>query len=341
MTVLPLPEANFHASDTSPSVNVEIDFSDDSTGTYDSWYWDFGDGSNSTVQNPSHTYTIVGNYTVSLTISNGCGSDTETKVDYIQVAPLSEANTVIVEAEADGTPLAVPIDWSWDSNSSADTTPFDVEDIPDGTELSLTAPAMHTQNYTFYVFDHWSVGATDYDPGDVDITFDVNGDLTAIVHYTQVISVHKTLDRCDNGLIGLPGYVVYDPNALPFKTSIYFGMTIMVNAFADGIDDIRVEDGIGADLAVTALRGGSYYYTEHPGKGKNSATKCVWELYDMDDGDWESLGISAWTATNPKGKQQYASPGEHTLNSGPKVFFTYDGQDYMLQGPSITVNVVK
>jgi len=92
ITVLPLPEADFHASDTSPSVNVEIDFLDDSSGTYDSWYWDFGDGTNSTVQSPSHTYTIVGNYTVSLTISNGCGSDTETKVNYIEVLPLPEAD---------------------------------------------------------------------------------------------------------------------------------------------------------------------------------------------------------------------------------------------------------
>ena len=341
ITVLPLPAADFHASDTSPSVNVEIDFFDDSTGTYDSWYWDFGDGSNSTAQNPSHTYVIVGNYTVSLAISNGCGYDTETKVDYIEVAPVSEANTATVEAEADGSPLAVPVDWSWDWNGSTDTTPFDVEDIPDATELSLTAPATHTQNYTFYVFDHWSVGVTDYDRGDVDITFEVNEDLAAIAHYTAVITVDKTLDRCDNGLIGQPGYVVYDPNSLPFKTSIYFGMAITVEGLADGIQNIRVEDGIGADLVVTAISGGNYHYMEYPGKGKKSATKCVWELSDMNDGSSVFLGISVWTGTNPKGKQQYASAGEHTLNGGPKVFFTYDGEDYVLQGPSITVNVVR
>jgi ELWxxDGT repeat protein len=85
ITVLPLPSADFHASDTSPSANVTINFIDDSTGTYDNWFWDFGDGSNSTAQNPSHNYTSVGNYSVSLTISNGCGDDTETKVNYIQV----------------------------------------------------------------------------------------------------------------------------------------------------------------------------------------------------------------------------------------------------------------
>ena len=90
ITVLPLPQANFHASDTNPYVNVGIDFFDDSTGTYDSWYWDFGDGSNSTAQSPSHTYATAGNYTVSLTVSNGCGQDTETKENYIEVAPQIE-----------------------------------------------------------------------------------------------------------------------------------------------------------------------------------------------------------------------------------------------------------
>ncbi len=87
ITVLPLPEAAFHASDTNPYATVEINFYDDSTGTYDSWFWDFGDGSNSTAQNPSHAYSSAGNYTVSLTISDSCGNDTETKIDYINVWP--------------------------------------------------------------------------------------------------------------------------------------------------------------------------------------------------------------------------------------------------------------
>ena len=60
VTVSPLPEADFYASDTEPCAGTEIDFFDDSTGTYDSWFWDFGDGTNSTDQNPSHTYATAG-----------------------------------------------------------------------------------------------------------------------------------------------------------------------------------------------------------------------------------------------------------------------------------------
>ncbi len=50
-----------------------------------SWLWNFGDGTTSTQQNPSHTYNTAGTYTVSLTVGNGTSTDTETKTAYIIV----------------------------------------------------------------------------------------------------------------------------------------------------------------------------------------------------------------------------------------------------------------
>ncbi len=52
------------------------------------WQWDFGDGSlSSTLQNPSHTYTSAGIYTVTLTVTNPSGQDKMVKTNYITVAP--------------------------------------------------------------------------------------------------------------------------------------------------------------------------------------------------------------------------------------------------------------
>ncbi len=48
-----------------------------------SWSWNFGDGSNSTQQNPVKTYQNPGAYTVSLTVSDGTNQSTETKTAYI------------------------------------------------------------------------------------------------------------------------------------------------------------------------------------------------------------------------------------------------------------------
>jgi len=75
--------ANFSADPTSGSVPLNVNFTDESTGIISSWRWSFGDGTQSTTPNPSHTYTEPGIYTVSLTVSGTDGSDTETKTDYI------------------------------------------------------------------------------------------------------------------------------------------------------------------------------------------------------------------------------------------------------------------
>jgi PKD repeat protein len=77
--------ANFNADPTSGNAPLHVNFTDESTGTIISWNWTFGDGTNSSIQNPSHIYTKPGTYTVSLTISGIDGSNTETKTDYIIV----------------------------------------------------------------------------------------------------------------------------------------------------------------------------------------------------------------------------------------------------------------
>ena len=53
-----------------------------------SWMWNFGDGATSTLQNPSHTYTVNGEYTVALTVSDGTNQFVETKAAYIRVGPI-------------------------------------------------------------------------------------------------------------------------------------------------------------------------------------------------------------------------------------------------------------
>jgi len=77
--------ANFSASPTRGAAPLTVHFSDQSTGTVDLWSWDFGDGSSSTEQNPTHIYNDYGTYTVSLTVTGPCGSDTESKTNYINL----------------------------------------------------------------------------------------------------------------------------------------------------------------------------------------------------------------------------------------------------------------
>ncbi len=84
------PVADFSGSPTSGDAPLTVTFTDLSSNNPTSWSWDFGDGTTSTVQNPTHTYNTPGTYTVSLTASNAYGSDTNTKTDYITVTQASQ-----------------------------------------------------------------------------------------------------------------------------------------------------------------------------------------------------------------------------------------------------------
>ena len=59
----------------SPSCSGDISFIDQSLNQPNTWYWDFGDGNTSNVQNPSHTYLHEGIYDVMLFVSNSLGQD--------------------------------------------------------------------------------------------------------------------------------------------------------------------------------------------------------------------------------------------------------------------------
>jgi len=78
ITVFASPTAAFTANLKTACVPAAVQFTDHSTSppgsSVTSWQWDFGDGGTSIQQNPTHTYTNTGFYTVTLQItnSNGC-----------------------------------------------------------------------------------------------------------------------------------------------------------------------------------------------------------------------------------------------------------------------------
>jgi PKD repeat protein len=87
--------SNFTADVTSGIAPLTVSFTDQSTGSPASWFWDFGDGTTSTEQHPSHTYTSAGNYSVNLTVTNAGGSDSEIKTDYIVISAQETLDTTI------------------------------------------------------------------------------------------------------------------------------------------------------------------------------------------------------------------------------------------------------
>jgi trimeric autotransporter adhesin len=90
------PTASFTASPTSGTAPLTVNFTDTSSGNPNEWAWDFqNDGIvDSTVKNPTFTYTSVGTYSVRLTVTNSVSSSNTTKANYITVATSGGGSTL-------------------------------------------------------------------------------------------------------------------------------------------------------------------------------------------------------------------------------------------------------
>lgn len=67
------PTASFTVSSNEVTQGGDITFTDTSTdpdGTISAWHWNFGDGTTSTVQNPTHTFETVGIFQIKLTVTD-------------------------------------------------------------------------------------------------------------------------------------------------------------------------------------------------------------------------------------------------------------------------------
>jgi PKD repeat protein len=132
VTVCNNPTAAFTETNNDPS----FDFVDGSTTTGVVTYaWDFGDGNTSTMQNPSHTYTDNGTYTVLLTVTDDCGTDT--------VSTTVTVTNGCVDPVASFTQTGTEPTFTFTNTSTSSTNTTYSWDMGDGNTYS-TADVNHT-----------------------------------------------------------------------------------------------------------------------------------------------------------------------------------------------------
>jgi PKD repeat protein len=101
------PIANFSADQTNVNTGATVSFTDLSSGSPSSWSWSITPGTgwtfasgSATSQNPQITFNTAGTYTVELTATNGQGSDTETKTNYITVTDPAPTTCINVQTSS-------------------------------------------------------------------------------------------------------------------------------------------------------------------------------------------------------------------------------------------------
>ena len=162
----PAPIAAFTGTPTTVSAGSAVQFTDQSLNSPTSWLWVFGDGNGNTQQNPSHVYSVVGNYTVNLTATNAQGSNTLSKTNYIQVVVLAPPVAGFTTNVSTGqTPLPVqftdtssniPTSWLWtfgdDSSTSTSRNPTHTFTTAGNWSVTLAATnAAGTNTTTSYI----------------------------------------------------------------------------------------------------------------------------------------------------------------------------------------------
>ena len=127
----PPPVAEFSGSPTSGLAPLLVSFTDASTGDVTGYSWDFGDTGTSTLQDPTHQYTVAGTYTVSLTVTGAGGSDAEVKASYVLVAEPPPGASFSASPTSGDAPLTVAFtdastgavtSFSWDFGDSGSST---------------------------------------------------------------------------------------------------------------------------------------------------------------------------------------------------------------------------
>ena len=133
--------ADFSADKTAGCGNLPgVQFTDLSSGNITSWSWQFGNNNTSSLQNPTASYTGVGTYTVTLTVSDGTQTASVTKTNYIQVfnPPVADFN---LSPSGGCTPLKV--DFNSTSSSSSSIVSY-IWDFGDGSQAGTGISPSHT-----------------------------------------------------------------------------------------------------------------------------------------------------------------------------------------------------
>ncbi|MFT5309394.1 MAG: gliding motility-associated-like protein [Bacteroidia bacterium] len=122
--------------------STTVVFTDTTVGNPIAWEWNFGDGANSDLQNPSHSYTGTGPFTVTLTASNGIFSDTLVVPNLIQplIVPIAGFTSLDTEM-CDSSDLRF-----YDNSNHAATWEWEFGDLSSSSNTSSLQNPYHTFN---------------------------------------------------------------------------------------------------------------------------------------------------------------------------------------------------
>ncbi len=346
-----VPLADFVADATTVGVGTAVRFTDQSKYDPESWSWDFGDGGKATGQNPVHTYTVKGIYTVALTATNKNGADTEIKKGYITVGVVPVADfSVEIPSYQRGTRVQYarftdyskgnPTEWLWDfgdgTTSTEQNPPLHFYNRDGSYTVSLTAMNMFGQD-TEVKRDIITVR----EGPRVDFVADkTRVSVNRYVHFTDLSTnnpVDWLWDFGDGQLASVqnPDHVYRQEGTYSVTLTVSDGRTTISHRKAGYITVVEIPE---ADFEADKIKGVTPFSVSFTDKSAGNPTSWKW---DFGDGTTsaeqnpvhtyktaEGSSINAYTvkltAVNKNGEDTKTKEQYITVTMGPVAEFTVD-----------------
>ena len=164
ITVYAKPTVDFSTQPSTGCVPLTVSFKDMSnagSGTIQNWVWDFGDGTSAIDQNPVHTYTQPGTYSVSLFVINNFGC----QQSVIKTSSILAADSVKADFTYNYTSVCNPPTTVNFTNTSTSSSPLTYQwDFGDGNQSTQTNSSdtyLTTGNYNVTLVATNTTGCSD------------------------------------------------------------------------------------------------------------------------------------------------------------------------------------
>ncbi len=212
-----------------------INFTDRSSGGPTAWSWTFGDGGSSTVQNPSHTYSSTGLYTVSLKATNSAGNNTSTVSNFVTIAP-----------------YLLPV------------ATFEYAELPSGTGALGAVPFTVSFTNPPYGLYSWLGPAptVSWNFGDGGTSTVQNPSHTYTTTGTYSVTLTATQSYAPYGSVTftMPNYITACNEAIVYPDSYYIHWSASdgygnSHLLSGSLSDLQTENGVGMDIECSTTGG--------------------------------------------------------------------------------------
>tara|TARA_R110002124_G_scaffold287308_1_gene472522 strand:+ start:2183 stop:4738 length:2556 start_codon:yes stop_codon:yes gene_type:complete len=178
-----------------------VQFNANIPGTYDTIFWDFGDGNISTVENPIHQYEVFGNYDVTLAVMSGISS--ASKISTVRVYEVININEIEIVQCDDDSDNGMS---TFNLNAYIDDILQDINPmLRDVTEVMFFEDALLANEISGDSYDNVNNPQTVYvEVSNTESNCSAVGEV--ILRVNSVVSFNVVIDACEDDL----GYASFD-----------------------------------------------------------------------------------------------------------------------------------